>query len=94
MEAVACGLPVVASPSGGSAEGVRDGETGSIVPPGDETALADALARLLGDAPLRLQLGTAARAFAEEAFSLARQTERLERIYDDVVAGFAALRSG
>jgi glycosyltransferase involved in cell wall biosynthesis len=94
MEAVACGLPVVASPSGGSGEGVRDGETGSIVPPGDEPALADALARLLGDAPLRQRMGTSARAFAEEAFSLARQTERLEQIYDDVVAGFAALRSG
>lgn len=93
MEALACGLPVVASPSGGSADGVRHGETGLVVPPGNEEALGEAIASLLLDDARRARMSTAARALAEEAFSLARQTERLERIYDDVIAGFAARSS-
>ncbi|HEX6134965.1 MAG TPA: glycosyltransferase [Longimicrobiales bacterium] len=86
MEAIACGLPVVASPSGGSAEGVRDGVTGFLVPAGDEEALGLRIADLLEDASLRARMGAAARALAVEEFSLARQTEALERIYDDVTA--------
>ena len=56
IEANACGAPVVASRSPGLVESVREGETGLLVPHGDVEALADAIVRLLTDAPLRLRL--------------------------------------
>jgi glycosyltransferase involved in cell wall biosynthesis len=56
IEANACGAPVVASRSPGLVESVRDAETGLLVPHGDVPALADAIVRLLTDAPLRLRL--------------------------------------
>ena len=58
IEANACGTPVVASRSPGLVESVRDGETGLLVPHGDVPALADAIVRLLSDAPLRLKLAS------------------------------------
>ncbi|HEV2591706.1 MAG TPA: glycosyltransferase family 4 protein [Gaiellaceae bacterium] len=70
LEAMAAGLPVVASDVGGLREQVVDGETGYLVPAGDVTALTDALARLLDDPALRERIGAAARARAEELFDL------------------------
>jgi glycosyltransferase involved in cell wall biosynthesis len=70
LEAMAAGLPVVASAVGGVAELVVDGETGLLVPPGDADALAGALERLLGDGLLRRQMGAAGRSRAEELFDL------------------------
>ncbi len=64
MEAMAAGLAIVASRSGGVCEIVRDGETALLVPPGDEAALRAALARLRDDVALRLRLGAAAAAAA------------------------------
>lgn len=86
MEALATGLPVVAFPSGGSADGVRNGETGFVVEPGDEAALADAIVRVLTDDETRARMSTNARAFALGHFSVTRQTAELERIYDEVLA--------
>ncbi len=60
-QAMAHARPVVASDVGGLAEAVVDGESGLLVPPGDRTALRNALERLLGDPELRARLGTAAR---------------------------------
>ena len=71
LEAMAAGVPVVASAVGGVAELVVDGVTGFIVPPGDPDALSDALARLLADSRLRRQMGAAGRARAEALFDLA-----------------------
>jgi glycosyltransferase involved in cell wall biosynthesis len=85
VEAQACGLPVVTTLSGGSAEGVVDGETGLVVPAGDAAALATALAALLGDAAFRGRAGAAARAHALAHFDLGTQTARLETIYDEVL---------
>jgi glycosyltransferase involved in cell wall biosynthesis len=59
MEASARGLPVVASNVAGLRESVLDGETGVLVPYGDETALADALISLLGDERRMAQMGEA-----------------------------------
>ncbi len=69
MEAMACGLPVVASSVAGIPEVVRDGRTGLLVPPGDSAALTAALQRLAGDDSLRRQLGTEARAHAVRELS-------------------------
>ncbi len=62
-EAMSQGRPVVATTAVGAVAGglVRDGETGVVVAPGDPVALADAVNRLLADAPLRARLGSAAR---------------------------------
>ena len=71
LEAMATGLPVVASRVGGVPELVVDGETGLLVPPGDPHALAAAIERLLDDPALRRRLGTAGRTRVSEHFDLA-----------------------
>jgi glycosyltransferase involved in cell wall biosynthesis len=68
LEAMAAGLPVVASRVGGIPELVVDGETGLLVPPGDPVGLADAIARLLDDRRLRERLGAAGRSRVEQHF--------------------------
>jgi glycosyltransferase involved in cell wall biosynthesis len=75
LEAMAAGLPVVASAVGGVPEAVRGGETGTLVPPRDSAALAQALIRLVADPALRARLGEAGRRRVEREFS-AEQFER------------------
>jgi glycosyltransferase involved in cell wall biosynthesis len=86
LEAQASGLPLVVSTSGGTGEGVVHGETGFLFAPGDEAALAGHLRALLGDGALRERMSRAARAHMEAHFDLARQTAKLERVYDEVRA--------
>jgi glycosyltransferase involved in cell wall biosynthesis len=69
VEAMACGLPCVAVDRYGPAHIVRDGETGWLVEPDDEAALAGALAEVAGDAGERRRRGAAAREDARERFS-------------------------
>ncbi len=64
LEASCHGCPVAAYRSGGVGEAVLDGETGLLVPEGDEPALADAIQRLLEDAALRARLGGRGREWA------------------------------
>ena len=70
IEAMAAGLPVVASAVGGMPELVENGRTGILVPPDDPAPLADAIARLAGDAGLRRRMGEAGRARAEALFDV------------------------
>lgn len=75
-EAMATGTPLVATTGGAIPEVAgADGETCLAVPPGDSGALANALSRLLGDAPLRRRLGTAGRARVLERFTWAKAAE-------------------
>jgi glycosyltransferase involved in cell wall biosynthesis len=69
IEAMAAGLPVVATPVGAIPDVVRDGEEGLLVPPRDAAALVRALARLADDPSLRARLGAQARARAEACYS-------------------------
>ncbi|MGZ4256566.1 MAG: glycosyltransferase family 4 protein [Gaiellaceae bacterium] len=70
IEAMAAGLPVVATAVGGVPELVVDGETGLLVPARDAKALAQALGRLVRDRELRERLGEAGRSRAEQLFDL------------------------
>ena len=80
LEAMAAGLPVVATGVGGIGDVVVDGETGVLVEPGDPGAVADALSALAGSEDLRRRLGDAGRARGE---ALRRRvlTARWRRIY-------------
>ncbi len=69
LEAMACGVPVVATEVGGLPELILDGETGMLVPPEDERAMADALLKVLRDRDLAARLGEAGRARAAASFS-------------------------
>jgi glycosyltransferase involved in cell wall biosynthesis len=86
LEAMAAGLPVVASEVGGIPEIVVDGETGLLVPPGDADALAGALRRLLDDPELRRRLGAAGRARVEEHFDVARSRRAHLALYERLLA--------
>ncbi len=81
LEAMALGLPVVASRAGGNVEVLRHGEDGLLVPPRDPAAFRGALERLLADPGLRRRLGERARRTARERYSLARTAALTEAAY-------------
>ena len=81
LEAMRAGLPVVATDVTGVAEGVADGETGRVVPPGDAGALARAADRLLADPELRERMGRAGRERYEERFTFRRMFEETLEVY-------------
>jgi len=87
VEAAASGLPVVGSDHGGIPETVANGRSGFVVPEGDVEALADRLGQLLASAEMRRAMGAAGRALAETRLDLRVQIERLEQLYDSVLAG-------
>jgi glycosyltransferase involved in cell wall biosynthesis len=83
LEAMAAGLPVVATSVGGLPEVVAQGETGLLAPPRDPDALAQVLARLLADAGERGAMGAAGRDRAVREFSLTAMVRR----HEEVLAG-------
>ncbi len=86
LEAMALGLPSVASAVDGVPEALTDGRDGLLVPPDDPAALAGALDRLLGDAALRARLGAAAHAAIAERFTLIRMMESYQAAYEQVLS--------
>ncbi len=70
VEAMMCGRPVVATRGGGVTEIIRDGETGLLVPPGEPSALAAALGRVLSDPALAERLAQKGREDVSQRFSL------------------------
>jgi glycosyltransferase involved in cell wall biosynthesis len=86
LEAMASGLPVVASAVGGLRDAIADGETGLLVPPNDARALTDALERLATDPELRRAMGAAGRRRAQERFSMAAMARGTLALYQRCLA--------
>jgi N-acetyl-alpha-D-glucosaminyl L-malate synthase BshA len=86
LEAMACGLPVVASRVGGLAELVDDGVSGFLHHPQDVRGMADSVVRLLTDAALYAQASAAARATAELRFQDSIVVPRYELFYEEILA--------
>jgi glycosyltransferase involved in cell wall biosynthesis len=81
IEAMACGVPSIATPLGGNAETLVDEETGYFVPPLDDSALHKRLRDLRLDAACRRRMGAAARARAERLFDAAACARAVEAVY-------------
>lgn len=81
LEAMAMGLPVVATAVGGTPEVIDDGRSGYLVPADDPKRMAAAVTRVLADAALAARLGVAARQTVEERYGARSMVRRLESVY-------------
>ncbi len=87
QEAMAVGLPVVATATGGIPESVINGETGLLVEHSDPAAMAEALGRLIDDAELRARMGAAGRERIRVHFNLELQNRKLKDLLVDLAGG-------
>jgi glycosyltransferase involved in cell wall biosynthesis len=100
LEAMATGLPVVATSVGGTPDLVLPGVTGLLVPPGDPGALASAILAVLGDPAAARRMGAEALRRVREAYSLDGMVRRTEALYEELLAaaersrGSAVARAG
>src|SRR5262249_62350719 len=90
--AMALGLPVVAPREGGPLEIGVDGETGLLVPPRDEEALAEALVGLFADPARRLAMGRAGRARVDAVFDMRHHLRAVESLFEEILAERAPQR--
>jgi glycosyltransferase involved in cell wall biosynthesis len=86
LEAMALGVPVLASAAGGNPDLVTDGATGLLVPPLDPAAWAGALTRVLGEPGLAARLGAAGRSLVRREFTIQLTARRTEVIYREALA--------
>jgi glycosyltransferase involved in cell wall biosynthesis len=84
LEAMYCGLPVIASSSGGQIDFLKDGETGFLIPVGDIDALADRILRLGRDEALRRQMSEFNREYVKR-FHISGVAERYEALFSQVI---------
>jgi glycosyltransferase involved in cell wall biosynthesis len=85
VEALLAGCAVIGTPAGGIPEVVEDGVTGLLTPDGDASALADRLARLLQDEPLRLRLTREGAERVRRIYSLDAAIDRFLTLFDAAV---------
>jgi glycosyltransferase involved in cell wall biosynthesis len=87
LEAMAAGLPVVATDVGDVARAVNDGVTGRVVPPRAPDALAEALEALVRDPDLRQRMGSAGKDRARQMFNSANTLTALSELYRETARG-------
>ena len=92
LEAMACGLPVVATRVGAAPSMVTDGESGLLVDASDVEGLAGALDRLINDPQLRARSGAAARQRVHERYSIGAVVDHIEQRCETLWAGAGARR--
>jgi len=85
-EALACGMPVVATAVGGIPEQIDDGKTGFLVPPGNPKEMAAAIQKLLQDSTLRHQMSIRAAETAQRRFDRNRMVEEYLEWYQKIIA--------
>lgn len=85
LEAMAAGLPVIATDVGGNREVVVDGETGILIPVGDPAVLADRMIELLSDPERADRMGLAGRRRVEAEFDVVRTVSEYEGIYSELL---------
>jgi glycosyltransferase involved in cell wall biosynthesis len=85
VEAMACGLSIVATATEGARESIEDAVSGLLVPVGDVEALARSIARLLEDTQERARMGECARSVARERFSLEHMVSATEQVYREAL---------
>lgn len=85
LEAMAYGLPCVASEVGGIIDIIKSASCGMLVPIGDKEAIAGAALKLLNDPALRLAMGKNGRSVVMEKFSLDNMADRILRLYKDIL---------
>jgi glycosyltransferase involved in cell wall biosynthesis len=86
MEAMAAGVPVVATAVGGTKELITDGETGYLAPPGDPAALADRIVFALKHEGNRAEIASGARRRINAEYGMDRMVVSVERLYDELMA--------
>lgn len=84
LEAMACGLPVVATDAASFPEVVHEEKGGFLCPPGDVVAFAERINRLCGDAALRKAMGDYNRALVETSYSAVQMAERYRAVFEEV----------
>ena len=84
LEAMAYGLPVLTTRTGGIPEAVSDGVTGILVPPKDVNELSRGLEKLLMNTSMRDQMGKAGRAKAQELFNIEKTIESIDKLLKDI----------
>jgi glycosyltransferase involved in cell wall biosynthesis len=87
LEAMASGVPVIASNAGGLPEVVEDGETGFMAPVGDVEAMAEGAVHILRDDATWRRFSATARRSAVERYGVDRVIPQYERYYQQIVAG-------
>lgn len=85
LEAMALSKPVIATKVGGIVDVVTDGKTGSLVPPNNSVALAQAIIRLLKDESLRRRMGEAGRAKIDAKFSAQTMVDKIQTVYEEQI---------
>lgn len=85
LEAMALGVPVMASDAGGNPDLIADGTNGVLLPPLDPAAWARALTALVEDAALRRRLALAGRELVRREFTMERTAERTEQVYAEAI---------